>query len=555
MINYLQVENLTKSYGDLVLFDNISFTIGEGQRIALIGRNGSGKTTLLNILAGKDTADSGTITPRRDLRIAYLEQNPEYAADLTVLEACFRSDNPALRAIAAYEQAVADPAQDGLQEAMSRMDALAAWDYEQRAKEILSRLKINDFDKKIGQLSGGQLKRVALAAVLISEADLLILDEPTNHLDTDMTEWLEEYLTRNKAALLMVTHDRYFLDRVCSDILEVDQRSVCLYKGNYAYYVEKKQERAEAAEARRESDLNLYRRELEWMRRQPQARATKARARIDSFHELDARLKSTRTQASLKLDVQATRIGTKIFEAKELCKRFGDLVILDRFNYNFARYDKLGIVGDNGCGKSTIVKLILRLYEPDSGEILLNGEKIETFSREQIWKLFGVLFQDYAKYPVSVADNIAPGADAGQRAKIAKAAETSELDNVLEKLPQGMDTVLGKIAEDGVDVSGGEWQRIAMARLYYQDAELKILDEPTAAIDPVREQQIYQKFLKLYQDTTTIMITHRLGATSLCDWIIAIEDGKAMEQGSHEDLMAKNGIYCEMYETQRRWYL
>lgn len=345
MINYLQVENLTKSYGDLVLFDNISFTIGEGQRIALIGRNGSGKTTLLNILAGKDTADSGTITPRRDLRIAYLEQNPEYAADLTVLEACFRSDNPALRAIAAYEQAVADPAQDGLQEAMSRMDALAAWDYEQRAKEILSRLKINDFDKKIGQLSGGQLKRVALAAVLISEADLLILDEPTNHLDTDMTEWLEEYLTRNKAALLMVTHDRYFLDRVCSDILEVDQRSVCLYKGNYAYYVEKKQERAEAAEARRESDLNLYRRELEWMRRQPQARATKARARIDSFHELDARLKSTRTQASLKLDVQATRIGTKIFEAKELCKRFGDLVILDRFNYNFARYDKLGIVG------------------------------------------------------------------------------------------------------------------------------------------------------------------------------------------------------------------
>ena len=375
MINYLQVENLTKSYGDLVLFDNISFTIGEGQRIALIGRNGSGKTTLLNILAGKDTADSGTITPRRDLRIAYLEQNPEYAADLTVLEACFRSDNPALRAIAAYEQAVADPAQDGLQEAMSRMDALAAWDYEQRAKEILSRLKINDFDKKIGQLSGGQLKRVALAAVLISEADLLILDEPTNHLDTDMTEWLEEYLTRNKAALLMVTHDRYFLDRVCSDILEVDQRSVCLYKGNYAYYVEKKQERAEAAEARRESDLNLYRRELEWMRRQPQARATKARARIDSFHELDARLKSTRTQASLKLDVQATRIGTKIFEAKELCKRFGDLVILDRFNYNFARYDKLGIVGDNGCGKSTFLKLLTGIIQPDSGTIEV-GESV-----------------------------------------------------------------------------------------------------------------------------------------------------------------------------------
>ena len=244
MINYLQVENLTKSYGDLVLFDNISFTIGEGQRIALIGRNGSGKTTLLNILAGKDTADSGTITPRRDLRIAYLEQNPEYAADLTVLEACFRSDNPALRAIAAYEQAVADPAQDGLQEAMSRMDALAAWDYEQRAKEILSRLKINDFDKKIGQLSGGQLKRVALAAVLISEADLLILDEPTNHLDTDMTEWLEEYLTRNKAALLMVTHDRYFLDNVVDRIFEFDGNGNLLqYEGGYTDYLEAKERR------------------------------------------------------------------------------------------------------------------------------------------------------------------------------------------------------------------------------------------------------------------------------------------------------------------------
>lgn len=219
MINYLQVENLTKSYGDLVLFDNISFTIGEGQRIALIGRNGSGKTTLLNILAGKDTADSGTITPRRDLRIAYLEQNPEYAADLTVLEACFRSDNPALRAIAAYEQAVADPAQDGLQEAMSRMDALAAWDYEQRAKEILSRLKINDFDKKIGQLSGGQLKRVALAAVLISEADLLILDEPTNDLDIVTLGVLEEYLQAFKGCVIVVSHDRYFVDKVADHLL------------------------------------------------------------------------------------------------------------------------------------------------------------------------------------------------------------------------------------------------------------------------------------------------------------------------------------------------
>lgn len=240
MINYLQVENLTKSYGDLVLFDNISFTIGEGQRIALIGRNGSGKTTLLDILAGKDTADSGTITPRRDLRIAYLEQNPEYAADLTVLEACFRSDNPALRAIAAYEQAVADPAQDGLQEAMSRMDALAAWDYEQRAKEILSRLKINDFDKKIGQLSGGQLKRVALAAVLISEADLLILDEPTNHMDMRSKDILKNAIMKYDGTVIVVSHDREFLDGMVSKVYEFRNGGVREYLGGIYYFLEKR---------------------------------------------------------------------------------------------------------------------------------------------------------------------------------------------------------------------------------------------------------------------------------------------------------------------------
>ena len=412
MINYLQVENLTKSYGDLVLFDNISFTIGEGQRIALIGRNGSGKTTLLNILAGKDTADSGTITPRRDLRIAYLEQNPEYAADLTVLEACFRSDNPALRAIAAYEQAVADPAQDGLQEAMSRMDALAAWDYEQRAKEILSRLKINDFDKKIGQLSGGQLKRVALAAVLISEADLLILDEPTNHLDTDMTEWLEEYLTRNKAALLMVTHDRYFLDRVCSDILEVDQRSISLYKGNYAYYVEKKQERAEAAEARRESDLNLYRRELEWMRRMPQARGHKARYREDAFYELEKVAKQRFNNDNVKLDVKASYIGSKIFEADHLYKSFGDLKILDDFSYIFSRYEKMGIVGNNGTGKSTFIKILMGLEQADSGMLDI-GETV----RFGYYSQDGLQFDEQMKV-IDVVQDIAEVIELGNGKKL-----------------------------------------------------------------------------------------------------------------------------------------
>ena len=242
----LQVENLTKSFGDLVLFENISFAIEDGRRVALVAKNGTGKTTLLNIIAGREDHDGGSVVPRRDLRIAYLEQSPVYPAEMTVLEACFLSENPALKAIAEYERAIEEPSGEGLQEAMARMDALEAWDYEQRAKRILSRLKIRDFGQRVGTLSGGQLKRVALANVLISESDLLILDEPTNHLDTDMTEWLEEYLAASGAGLLMVTHDRYFLDKVCSDILEIEDRQLYHYAGNYSYYLEKKQERESA---------------------------------------------------------------------------------------------------------------------------------------------------------------------------------------------------------------------------------------------------------------------------------------------------------------------
>ena len=369
MASCLQVENLTKSYGEQVLFENISFTIEEGRRVALVAKNGTGKTTLLNIIAGKESHDAGSVVPRRGLRIAYLEQSPAYPAGMTVLEACFHAANPALKAIAEYERAIGNASGEGLQEAMARMDALEAWDYEQRAKRILSRLRIRDFGQKVETLSGGQLKRVALANVLISESDLLILDEPTNHLDTDMTEWLEEYLTASGAGLLMVTHDRYFLDSVCSDILEMENRRIYHYAGNYSYYLEKKQERETADAAQRASDMNLYRRELEWMRRQPQARATKARSRIDAFHELESRLKTTRDRGEVRLDVGASRIGTKIFEARDVSKRFGDVVILDKFNYNFTRYEKLGIVGDNGCGKSTLLKLLTGIERPDSGVI------------------------------------------------------------------------------------------------------------------------------------------------------------------------------------------
>ena len=353
----LQIESLTKSFGDLVLFENFSLGIGEGQRVGLIAKNGTGKTTLLNILAGEEDYDSGTITFRRDLKVAYLEQDPKFPAGTTVLEACFLSDSPVIRAIADYERAVQRSGLQNdddhtLQEAIAQMDRLDAWTYESRVKQILTRLNITAFDQQTENLSGGQTKRIALANALITEPDLLILDEPTNHLDLEMTRWLEEYLSRTKLTLLMVTHDRYFLDRVCTEIIEIDHRQSYSYKGNYSYYLEKRQERLDAAEAQRESDRNLYRKELDWMRRQPQARATKARARIESFYELEERLRKERETGDVRLDVKASYIGKKIFEVRGLSKRFGEKVILDNFEYTFSRYEKMGIVG--GARKSVV---------------------------------------------------------------------------------------------------------------------------------------------------------------------------------------------------------
>ena len=354
-VPYLQVDNLTKSFGDLVLFENISFGIAEGQRVGLIAKNGSGKTTLLNIISGKEGHDSGSIVFRRDLRVDYLEQDPQYPEELTVLEACFHHGNSTVELIKEYERCMETEGHPGLEDLLARMDQEKAWEYEQKAKQILSQLKIRNFDQKVKQLSGGQLKRVALANVLITEPDLLILDEPTNHLDLDMTEWLEEYLNRGTLSLLMVTHDRYFLDRVCSEIIEIDNKQIYSYKGNYSYYLEKRQERIEATNAEIARANNLYRTELEWMRRMPQARGHKARYREEAFYELEKVAKQRTYDSNVKLDVKASYIGSKIFEADHLYKSFGDLKILNDFSYIFARYEKMGIVGNNGTGKSTFI--------------------------------------------------------------------------------------------------------------------------------------------------------------------------------------------------------
>lgn len=526
MIPCLQVENLTKSFGDLVLFDNLSFGIGEGDRVGLIAKNGTGKTTLLNILTGHEDYDAGTITFRRDLKVAYLEQSPKFPPGSTVLEACFLSDSPVVRAIAAYEQALQQSAtganEEILQEAMTRMDQLGAWNYETRIKQILSRLNINDFDQHTDKLSGGQAKRVALANALITEPDLLILDEPTNHLDLEMTAWLEEYLAKTKLTLLMVTHDRYFLDRVCTEILEIDHRHCYSYKGNYSYYLEKRQERIDAAEAQRDSDRNLYRKELEWMRRQPQARGTKSRARIESFYELEERLRKEREAGKVRLDVKAAYIGKKIFEVKELSKRFGDKIILDHFSYTFSRYEKMGIIGNNGTGKSTFIKMLLGIVPPDSGTIDI-GETVRFgyYSQE------GIQFDENAKV-IDVVTEIAENIELSDGRRMS----ASQFLQYFLFTPQTQYNFVSKL-------SGGERRRLYLCTILMRNPNFLVLDEPTNDLDIVT-LQVLEEYLQSYSGCLIVISHDRYFMDKVPDHLLVFEGN-----GKIKDFPAGYSRYLE----------
>lgn len=489
MVSYLQVENLTKSFGDLVLFSDLSFGIAEGQRIGLIAKNGSGKTTLLNILAGKEGYDEGRITFRRDLRVGYLEQSPSYPSELTVLEACFYHGNSTVQLIKEYEHCMETPGNPGMDELLLRMEHEKAWDYERRAKQILSQLKIRDFDQPIKQLSGGQLKRVALANVLITEPDLLIMDEPTNHLDLEMTEWLEEYLNKGSLSLLMVTHDRYFLDRVCSEIIEIDNRQIYSYKGNYSYYLEKRQERMEATNAEIARANNLYRTELEWMRRMPQARGHKARYREEAFYELEKVAKQHTYEANVKLDVKASYIGSKIFEADHLCKRFGDLKILDDFSYIFSRYEKMGIVGNNGTGKSTFIKILMGLEKPDSG-VLDIGETV----RFGYYSQDGLQFDDQMKV-IDVVTDIAEVIELGN----GKQLTASQFLQHFLFTPETQHSYVYKL-------SGGERRRLYLCTVLMRNPNFLVLDEPTNDLDIVT-LQVLEEYLCNFKGCV-IVVSH-----------------------------------------------
>ena len=465
--------------------------------------------------------DGGRITFRRDLKVAYLEQNPAFPEGTTVLDACFLADSPALRAVAAYEQAVASADEDVLHRAMAEMDAQDAWNYESRVKQILTQLKIKDFDQPTGQLSGGQVKRVALANALIAEPDLLILDEPTNHLDLEMTEWLEEYLAHTRLSLLMVTHDRYFLDRVCSDIVEIDDRQAYVYHGNYSLYLEKRQQRLDAADAQRERDNNLYRTELEWIRRQPQARGTKARSRVESFGELEERLRKRRESGNVRLDVKAAYIGKKIFEVRGLSKRFGDKVILDGLDYRFARYEKMGIVGDNGTGKSTFIKMLMGLVQPDAGTIDI-GETV----RFGYYSQDGLSFDDGAKV-IDVVTEIAEHIELGEGRRL---SASQFLQYFLFTAQTQYDYV--------EKLSGGERRRLYLCTVLMRNPNFLVLDEPTNDLD-IMTLQVLEEFLQGYGGCLIVISHDRYFMDKVADHLLVFQGGGQIKDfpGNYSDYL------------------
>ena len=471
----LQVEGLTKSFGIHVLFHDISFGLSEGQHVGLIAKNGIGKSTLLNILAAEESYDDGKITFRRDLRVGYLPQTPQYPSHLSVMEACLKHDSCKL-----------DPHKD----------------YELAAKQLLTKLKITDFLQPVSELSGGQIKRVALVNAFINDPELLILDEPTNHLDLDIVEWLEDYLRRSAMTLLMVTHDRYFLDRVCNHIMELDGESLYQYDGNYAYYLEKRQERMEAKVVEIERANNLYRTELDWMRRMPQARGHKARYREEAFYELEKVAKQRVFDNKVQLNVKSSYIGNKIFEADHLCKSFGDVKILDDFSYVFSRFEKMGIVGNNGTGKSSFLKILLGELPIDSGTLEIGSTvRFGYYSQE------GMLFDEQMKVIDAVRD-IAEVVDMGNGKRLG----VSQFLQYFLFSPETQYNYIYKL-------SGGERRRLYLCTVLMRNPNFLILDEPTNDLD-IMTLQVLEEYLKGFGGCVIVVSHDRYFMDKVVDHIL-----------------------------------
>lgn len=487
-MNYLSVENLAKSYGERLLFSEVSFGLDQGQKMAFIAKNGSGKTTLMRILAGLDTPDSGLVTYRNGITISYLQQDPQLNEQNTIHQEVYQSDNQFLQAIEAYHDCLENQSGD-LQAAMERMDLLGAWDYESKVQQVLEKLAINDLNRPIAKLSGGQKKRVALAKVLIQEPDFIIMDEPTNHLDIDMVEWLEQYIAKSSLTLLLVTHDRYFLENTCNVILELDSGVVYKHSGNYASYLESKQLRYENLEATIDKAKNLYRKELEWMRRQPKARGTKAKSRIDSFYDVKKVAHTKVDKREVELEINMNRLGSKILEFHNVKKSFGALSIVNNFSYKFQRQDRVGIIGKNGVGKSTFLQMIMQNEQPTEGKIVVGDTIVFGYYNQN-----GLQFDD-SKRVIEIIKDIA------EFIPLTKGKQLSAAQ-MLERFLFTRDQHYQYVSK----LSGGEKRRLYLLTILMQNPNFLILDEPTNDLD-ILTLNVLEDFLEDFQGCL-LVVTH-----------------------------------------------
>jgi len=519
-VNYLSVENISKSYGERVLFNNISFGINKDQKIAFIAKNGTGKSTILNIISDRDQADSGQIVKRKELSISFLSQEDVFDKNLTIEETIFASDNKTLKVIQQYEKALETPEDsEAYQKAFDLMDQHNAWDFETQYKQILFKLKLEKLDQKVNLLSGGQKKRLALATILINKPDLLILDEPTNHLDLEMIEWLETYFKKESITLFMVTHDRFFLERVCNEIIELENGNLYNYKGNYSYYLEKKEARVTAENTEIGKAKNLFKKELDWMRRQPKARTTKSKSRIDDFYQIKEKAHSRRKEHSMELEINMERLGNKIVEFHNVYKSFSDKKILEKYNYSFIRGERIGIIGKNGTGKSTFLNMLTNTEKPDAGKII-TGDTVK----------FGYYTQKgiNIKEGQKVIDVIREFGDYIPLSKGRKISASQLLERFLFDKKKQYDQV--------EKLSGGERKRLYLCTVLIQNPNFLILDEPTNDLDIVT-LSVLENFLLDYPGCLLVVSHDRYFMDKVVDHLFVFRGEGIIEDfpGNYSD--------------------
>ena len=505
-MNYLSVQDLGKSYGIQTLFKDLNFGIDQGQKVALVARNGTGKTTILRALAGLEPPDTGQIVYRKGIHVAFLKQESDFGDAKTVFEAIYESENPILLAIRAYEAALLNPDDtDAFQKAFDQMDRMEAWDYEVKVKTILFKLKLDNLKQEVSILSGGQRKRLSLAKILIDQPDFLILDEPTNHLDLEMIEWLQEYLSKEQITLFIVTHDRYFLDAICNEILELEEGELFRYKGNYTYYLEKKQERQAILQTNIDKAKNLYSKELEWMRRQPKARGTKSKARIESFYDVEKSAKKKIKNDKIQLEVQMTRLGSKILELHKVSKAYGDLKILDQFTYTFKKRDRVGIVGKNGVGKTTVLNMLTGTESIDAGKIVV-GDTVEIgYYTQKGMKM------DEGKRVIEIVRDIAEYIPLVGGRKMTAA-------QLLERFLFSKDAQWKHVSV----LSGGEKKRLYLLTILMKNPNFLILDEPTNDLDLIT-LKVLEEFLEEFEGCIITVSHDRYFMDRLVDHLFIFE--------------------------------